>query len=226
MSQFKLDIKRPCEEDFNAFVPTTDGGFCDRCKTNVIDFTNLSQETIALYFENRNNNTTCGHFRKSQLTAYTVTTTERKSLSLLSGLFLSILAFFSFDKAQAQQLESNTKTLDEKPVVSTDSIYTKAIMVKGHIVTAEDQLPLPGANIVLQGTKFGTQSDFDGNFEFPKPLKKGDVLVISYVGLKSQKIVISDGFSASKIELEVNMALDEVFIVGRVSNKTIYKSND
>lgn len=48
--------------------------------------------------------------------------------------------------------------------------------------------PLPGANIVVQGTTNGTQTDFDGNFSVD--MEKGQTLVFSYLGFetKSQKI--------------------------------------
>ncbi|NBW28377.1 MAG: hypothetical protein EBR38_07410 [Flavobacteriaceae bacterium] len=39
--------------------------------------------------------------------------------------------------------------------------------------------PLPGANVVVQGTKTGTQTDVDGKFSIKA--KAGDVLVFSFV---------------------------------------------
>jgi TonB-linked SusC/RagA family outer membrane protein len=47
-------------------------------------------------------------------------------------------------------------------------------------VTAEDGLPLPGANIIIKGTAEGTQTDFDGNYTISA--QPESVLQFSYVG--------------------------------------------
>ena len=82
---------------------------------------------------------------------------------------------------------------------------------------------IPGVNVVLEGTDIGTITDFDGNFEFPQKLKKGDVLVFSYVGMASKKVKIENKTSAANISL--NMQLDTVIIMGEVAVKEVYKSN-
>ena len=50
-------------------------------------------------------------------------------------------------------------------------------------VTDQDGLPLPGVNIVVQGTTNGTQSDFDGLYTIQA--SSGQVLLFSYIGQKS-----------------------------------------
>ena len=44
-----------------------------------------------------------------------------------------------------------------------------------------------GASVVVKGTTNGTITDFDGNFSLDG-IKKGDVIVISYVGYQTQEI--------------------------------------
>ena len=55
-------------------------------------------------------------------------------------------------------------------------------------VTDEDGLPLPGVNIVVKGTTNGVQSDFDGNYSISA--EQGDVLVFSFLGLKTAEYTI------------------------------------
>ena len=43
-----------------------------------------------------------------------------------------------------------------------------------------------GASVVVKGTTNGTITDFDGNFSL-SDVKKGDVIVISFVGYKTQE---------------------------------------
>ncbi|HLU81264.1 MAG TPA: carboxypeptidase-like regulatory domain-containing protein, partial [Flavobacteriaceae bacterium] len=47
-------------------------------------------------------------------------------------------------------------------------------------------LPLPGVNIIIEGTTTGTQSDFDGNYSIRA--NEGQTLVFSYVGFETQSV--------------------------------------
>ncbi|MBO3116997.1 TonB-dependent receptor [Winogradskyella sp. DF17] len=83
--------------------------------------------------------------------------------------------------------------------------------VTGTVTIASDGLPLPGANVIVKGTSRGTQTDFDGNYSIN--VNVGDVLVISYVGLKSTNITIG---AANKydVALEADNTLEEVVVTG------------
>jgi TonB-dependent SusC/RagA subfamily outer membrane receptor len=62
----------------------------------------------------------------------------------------------------------------------------------------DDQgLPLPGVNIIIQGTAKGTQTDFDGYFAIE--VEKGDVLKFTYVGFESKK------YEANKTPAIINL---------------------
>ena len=52
------------------------------------------------------------------------------------------------------------------------------------------RLPVPGANVVIKGTKIGTQTDFDGTYSIKT--KKGDVLVFSFIGMESRQETVKD----------------------------------
>ena len=47
-------------------------------------------------------------------------------------------------------------------------------------VTDSDGLPLPGVNIVVEGTSNGTQTDFDGNYSIAA--SEGQTLLFTYIG--------------------------------------------
>jgi TonB-linked SusC/RagA family outer membrane protein len=68
-------------------------------------------------------------------------------------------------------------------------------------VTDETGLPLPGVNIIKQGTNTGVQSDFDG--EFSIQASTGDVLVFSFVGLTTTRFTVGD-----TNRIEVTLASD------------------
>tara|TARA_R110002051_G_scaffold295922_1_gene361871 strand:- start:19781 stop:22912 length:3132 start_codon:yes stop_codon:yes gene_type:complete len=72
--------------------------------------------------------------------------------------------------------------------------------------------PLPGASVLEKGTTNGTQTDFDGNYTLS--VNEGAVLVVSYIGYKTQEVSY-DGRSSINFTLEEDAeALEEVVIIG------------
>ncbi|HEU4789475.1 MAG TPA: SusC/RagA family TonB-linked outer membrane protein [Flavobacterium sp.] len=68
------------------------------------------------------------------------------------------------------------------------------------IVSDNAGMPLPGVSVLVKGTKNGTQSDFDGKYSIKAA--PSDVLVFSYVGMKSSEK------SASSTTVNVKLASD------------------
>lgn len=90
--------------------------------------------------------------------------------------------------------------------------------LKGVINNAEG--PLESASIILKGTKTGTTTDAKGEFTFPKPLKTGDVLLISYLGYETAEFKIKDTTDFIKVQLTE----DVLEFVGALNSDTPYKS--
>lgn len=63
--------------------------------------------------------------------------------------------------------------------------------IQGRVVNAENGTPLPGVNIVVQGTTTGTSTDSDGEYILTVPAGE-NVLVFSFIGFESQEIQIND----------------------------------
>ena len=156
--------------------------------------------------------------KKNQLKSINPKLLKRRKHGIFSGIALACLALLSINTIQAQDTRTQSNTTEAKASTAQESF-----IVKGNV--SDNLEPIPGVNIVLEGTETGTVTDMDGNFEFPEKLKKGDVLVFSYVSMESQKVVIENKESASDIALNVNMKLDTVIIMGKVAIKGVYKSN-
>ena len=60
--------------------------------------------------------------------------------------------------------------------------------INGYIYDSKSQLPLLGANIIIEGTEKGTISDENGFFEITNISPKSYNLSVSYVGYQSKKI--------------------------------------
>ncbi len=93
--------------------------------------------------------------------------------------------------------------------------FLHAQNVSGTVVD-ENDLGIPGVNIVVKGTSTGAVTDFDGNFSIAA--SNGDILVASYVGYLTQEVTVSSG--SIRIVLATDLeSLDEVVIVGYGSQR-------
>ncbi len=85
--------------------------------------------------------------------------------------------------------------------------------VSGKIVSNDNKQPVPGVNILVQGTSIGTITDFDGNFSINVP-SDDSILIISSLGFMTQEILVGSN-TVLNISLEPDIAaLDEVVVVG------------
>lgn len=88
--------------------------------------------------------------------------------------------------------------------------------VKGKVLSASDNMPLPGATVIEKGTSNGTQTDFDGVFTLDV-LNESAIIVVSYVGFKSKEVIYSSG--EITVTLEEDSALEEVVVIGYGTQK-------
>lgn len=96
--------------------------------------------------------------------------------------------------------------------------------VKGNIKDASTKETLIGATVALQGTTYGTITDFDGNFRIDKVKAGSYNLVISYISYDNQivRVEVSGGKeSEENIELKsASLDIGEVQIIARRRDNT------
>lgn len=88
----------------------------------------------------------------------------------------------------------------------------KGIRISGTVIDKEKNT-LPGVNIMVKGSSGGTITDIDGHFYIEVP-DKGSILVITYIGFKTQEIPVGNNINFNVTLLEDVEALDEVVVVG------------
>ena len=71
-SDYKINIPKPCFENWDAMTPNTLGKFCGSCQENVVDFTNKSAVEIQHYLMENREKRVCGRFETSQLSSITI----------------------------------------------------------------------------------------------------------------------------------------------------------
>lgn len=81
------------------------------------------------------------------------------------------------------------------------------------IVSDENGVPLPGANIIEKGTNNGSQSDFDGKFSLNLS-DSNAILVVSYLGYLTQEVEVNNQTNIDITLKESTGELDEVVVIG------------
>lgn len=76
-------------------------------------------------------------------------------------------------------------------------------------VKDEDDMPLPGVNITVEGTDNGTQTDFDGEYSIDAEV--GQTLRFSYVGMQDQEIDVGQS-NTIDVTMTEGSELDEVVV--------------
>jgi iron complex outermembrane receptor protein len=89
--------------------------------------------------------------------------------------------------------------------------------VKG-TVTSEAEGPLPGVNVLIQGTMKGAVTDADGNFSITVPGPEA-VLVFSYVSYTSQSIAVGTQSTINVVLAAETTALGEIVVIGYGTQK-------
>lgn len=97
------------------------------------------------------------------------------------------------------------------------SLFAQSSYTLSGTVLDGDNIPVIGANVLVEGTTRGTVTDIDGSYSID--VSPGDVVQVSYLGFSSQSFPISN-----QTTLDVNMSedanqLDEVVVIGYGSRK-------
>jgi TonB-linked SusC/RagA family outer membrane protein len=83
-------------------------------------------------------------------------------------------------------------------------------------ITDDVGMPLPGANVIIDQTDIGTQSDFDGNYTISASV--GQKLSFSYVGFETQLIAVGAA-NTINVTMQAGSVLEEVVITGYSTRK-------
>lgn len=220
-----LSMPETCSQNWGQFSPTQSGGFCGTCNKNVVDFIKMSDQELLAFFKEKRSNT-CGRFHASQLQRNlqpSSTPASRSHTLLTVGAFaFSLLLIAQPSTAQTAPVISTVMqlTTESQPeaVTNKDAGYK----IKGIVRSAEDNMPLAGANVWLRGTILGTVTDKDGKFEFPQSLNEGDVLIFSFVGMQSKEYTITKQDNDSlEISMSISLELGPI-MMGTVMVADVY----
>jgi TonB-linked SusC/RagA family outer membrane protein len=94
----------------------------------------------------------------------------------------------------------------------TANIYAQTL-ITGTVLDSKTNEPIPGANVVVEGTTQGTITNLDGKFSISVP-DPSTILVISFMGYTSQNVSTEGKTDLSIALVEEAVNLDELVVIG------------
>ena len=120
---------------------------------------------------------------------------------------------------------SNAKVNDLTSIVKAEEVKSvenssdEKFNISGQVWEYPAKKPVPGASIIIRGTTTGTLADKDGKFTLP--VKKGDVLVVSYIGLQTQSVVVQADVNLGIWMKEDVQSMEEMVVVGQTPKEEV-----
>jgi TonB-linked SusC/RagA family outer membrane protein len=121
---------------------------------------------------------------------------------------LIALATLSFNVAEASDASTSTKSPEAQQ---------KDNRVTGKI-TDQKGAPIPGVSVVVKGTTVGVTTDLEGKYSLAIP-NNATILTFSFVGMKTQEIILKGQTNISLTLEEETIGLEEVVAIGYGSVK-------
>lgn len=136
----------------------------------------------------------------------------------LAGLALGTASLMPMHAQQVAPATPQATTQRPTPrLVDAAPGDTTAVVVRGKVIDEDDNEPLIGASVILEGTKLGTATDIDGNFAIRVP--RDSKLKISYVGYESQEYKVKAATDNEGVVIALKSkegCMGEVIVVGGI----------
>lgn len=100
-----------------------------------------------------------------------------------------------------------------------ENVAAQQRSVSGRVTDSSNQ-PLPGVTVVLKGTTQGTVTNADGNYTLTN-IPDDATLVFSFVGMRTQEVVVGNQTNIDISMLEDVIGMEEVIVVGYGTQKKI-----
>ncbi len=172
-----------------------------------VEYKNLTIEQVLLELEN--------HFELGFMYNKDLVDVERKvDINMQDATIDEILKELFSDKNVAFHRLNNQIVISPKFSVN---LQQKSISGK---VTDTSGLPLPGVTVLIKGTTNGTVTDADGNYSFTN-IPEDATLIFSFVGMKTQEILVA-GETSINVKMEEDaIGIEEVVAIGYGTQKKI-----
>ena len=141
-----------------------------------------------------------------------------KYLYVLPLAAIAVAAFARPEVSNELNEISSVKVNDLALIMKTDEVKSvensseEKFKLSGQVMSVAGKKPVVGASVLVRGTTYGTLSDANGKFELQ--VKKGDVLVVSYIGLQTQSLPVETQANLVVWMKDDVQSMEEMVVVG------------
>ncbi|QIA09150.1 TonB-dependent receptor [Draconibacterium halophilum] len=144
----------------------------------------------------------------------TVSVTNKTVSDILDQLFEGTQNYYEINDRQISILEKKVETTPLNKTIPEvkDKEQEQKKSISGKVTDTNGE-PLPGVTVVVKGTTIGITTDFDGNYALEVPVD-AEILSFSFVGMKTQDVIIAGQTQISVTLEEETIGLEEVVAIG------------
>ena len=145
-----------------------------------------------------------------------------KYLYVLPLAAIAVAAFARPEVSNELNEISSVKVNDLASIMKTDEVKSvensleEKFTITGKVLSDKTKKPVSGATVVVRGTTNGTLTDSDGKFSLK--VKQGDILMFSFMGLRTQSLTVADSAPLTVLLNEDIETMDELMVVGLASD--------
>lgn len=218
MRTSRLSLPEPCTVGWSNMLPTKNGQYCTSCSKVIPELHRMTDAAILEQFM-QNSGDFCGRiapaqiqrirFDESALRAQVqVKQVQDSLLRRIIGGGLLALTFTTWNVTYAEKLPLTPTVIDQfvmdQAVLAGPGDTLTNVIIKGKVIdkTTGELLPFVTLYIEVNGTKYGCNSDMDGNYFLKVP---GKFPVKSLLCLKAKSL----GYNP--IQIDVKLKSEQIF---------------
>ena len=225
---FKVSVPQPCTQDWQGMQPDEKGRYCLSCRKSVVDFTQMTDQEVYSHLA-QSSGEVCGRLRPAQLKKYAVPGVPGQPapwrLYLASVITLVGIGGLApgTAKAQVRTEQKEPEGQPAAPPAHPRDAAARTVTIRGKVTSADDGMGLPGATVVVPGTRTGTTTDRNGTFELHLPEWTGPTipLVYSFIGYQSVECVVSTAEAATVPAVALEPDIQGGLVLGEVAATTV-----
>jgi hypothetical protein len=174
-----FSVPNPCPKAWADMTPTADGRFCGSCQHEVVDFSRMSEGEVMAWLARPAAGRVCGFFRAGQFApALAAPAAPRWRRWLVAAVaLLGLKSVLAADEAAALSPPRPVPRATEQAAATAPK---GRVTIRGRVLDDSTGLGVPGAEIFIGDTPYGTVTDRNGNFSLTMqqkwaPVQRGRV---------------------------------------------------
>lgn len=211
-------------------TPQEQGRFCGSCQKIVVDFSRMTDNEVLAYFSKASQHV-CGRFSNDQLSKELILPPTKKRVTwayVWNVLLASVLVTKTYAQSKPQIKKTPVKTTINEgrtmgEYVKTDTVAVVIpVTMKGVVLDAQTNQPVPGASVNIKRTQNGTSANASGNFQLSVEKKNVLELEFSAIGYEPQTMLLDKTANWDNLRVllkPVAAALQEVSVIGYGTTK-------